>query len=194
MLTAGSGAALNRDHRQVERLILETGIPARRAMPELARGFVPRVALSPRHGFGTKNHAMLITDERILLLPWQACKTLLGPLIDGGVTEESNVVNTESALSPETLALQPGVVSIPHGVVARLQCRRALNTYFFSLEFRSDKGPQKLSGFLLPSRAYLRRRRKEGVRSSACAREYAGAAGKILGQVTSLRSVFDWRI
>jgi len=137
---------------------------------------------------------MLVTDARTILLPWRESKNQLGPLLDVGVIEASGVAKSESALDPEMWAGQPGAVVILHGVVDRLRCRRTLNTYFFSVEFRSHKGLQRLSGFLLPSRAYLRRKRKEGIRSSRSALEYAEAAGTVFHQVAPLERVLDWQI
>lgn len=137
---------------------------------------------------------MLVTDARTILLPWREGRALLGPLLDVGVIEASGIAKSESALNPRTWAQKRGAVVIPHEVVEKLRCRRTLNTYFFSVEFRSDKGPRKFSGFLLPSRAYLRRKKKEGVRSSKSALDYAEAAGTILQQVAPLASVVDWQM
>lgn len=163
-------------------------------MPEIVRGFVPRVAVSPRHGFGTKNHAMLITDTRTFLIPWKTGRAILGQLLDWGVVADSGVLDSERALTPETWLSQPQILAIPHEVVAKLQCRRALNTYFFLFKFGLGGKQQTVSGFLFPSRAYIRRRKKEGLRASACAREYAKMTGDLLLQVPSLGRVLDWRI
>lgn len=163
-------------------------------MPETVMGFVPRIAVSPPHGFGTRSHAMLISDARTILLPWREGRAILGPLLDAGVIEAKGVGTSESALNPEKWAQQSGAVVISHDAMARLQCRRTMNTYFLSIEFKSNKGPRKFSGFVIPSRAYLRRRKKEGIPSSKSALDYAVALGTVLRQIAPLANVVDWRV
>jgi len=128
-------------------------------MAEVVMGFISRVALNPLHGLGTKSHAMLVTDARTILLPWLEGRAILGELIDAGIVTADGIAQAGSALNPETWAKQSGALVIPHSLMERLRCYRALNTYSFVLEFKSGQVSRKLSGFLLPSRAYLRRKK-----------------------------------
>lgn len=161
--------------------------------PEIVRGFVPSIRISPKHGFGTKSYAVLVTDARMVLLPWREGKTILGSMIDAGPIETEGVATTESALNPEAWGQQTGAVEIPHSAMVRLRCHRTLNTYFLTLEFTSAEGHRELSGFLIPSRGYLRRKRKEGIRSSKSTLTYAKAAERVFRQIPRLGSVIDWR-
>ena len=163
-------------------------------MPETVKGFVPRLAVNPPHGLGTKNHAALVTDARTILLPWRDAKILPGPLLDGGVVLASGLADSGRVFDPEMWARQPGAIVIPHGFVDGLRCRRTLNTYSFVVEFRQGEEPKKISGFLLPSREYLRRGKRAGVRPTASAHAYAEEAGRIFHEVTLLRRLVGWRI
>jgi len=163
-------------------------------MPEVVIGFISRVALNPHHGLGTKSHAMLVTDARTILLPWREGGAILGELIDAGIVDSDGIALAGSALNPETWAKHSGALVIPHSLMKKLLCYRALNTYSLVLEFKSGQGSRKLSGFLLPSRAYLRRKKREGTPASKSAFAYAEVVGAVLRQVAPLAAVLEWRL
>jgi len=163
-------------------------------MPEIVKGFVPRLAVNPPHGLGTKSHAVLVTDARTILLPWRDAKILLGSFLDGGVILASGFADSEQVFDPEMWVRRPGAVVISHGFVDGLRCRRTLNTYSFVVEFRQDEEPKKISGFLVPSREYLRRGKQAGVRPAASAHAYAEETGRIFHDVTPLGRIVEWRI
>jgi len=163
-------------------------------MPEIIKGFVPRLAVNPLHGLGTKSHAMLVTDARTVLLPWRDAKIQLGTFLYGGVILASGFADSGRVFDPEIWARQPGAVVIPHSFVDGLRCRRTLNTYSFVVEFKQAEGPKKITGFLLPSGEYLRRGRKAGVRPSASAHVYAEETGKIFHDAPLLAKLVDWQI
>ena len=163
-------------------------------MPEIIQGFVPRLAVNPPHGLGTKSHAVLVTDARTILFPWRDAKIQLGAFLDGGVILASGLADSGRVFDLEMWARQSGAIVIPHSFVDGLRCRRTLNTYSFVVEFRQAEEPKKITGFLLPSREHLRRGRKAGVRPSASARTYAEEAGRIFHDVPLLGRLVHWRI
>ena len=163
-------------------------------MSEAALGFVPRIGISPPHGFGTKNHAMLVTESRTILLPWRTSEVFLRPWFDWGVIKAGAAALSQGAFKPETWERTSGAVVIQHEAMTRLACGRTANTYFLAIEFRSGQRVKRLSGFVIPSGAYLRRNKDNGVPSSQSSLTYALDMGTAIRSIAPLALVLDWRV
>ena len=163
-------------------------------MEETVLGFVPLVVID-RFGLGTRNRALLVTSERMVLIPWDVAQPILGGLLDSGILQTKGTSRPESVFNPDRWAGTEGSATIPHGVIRSLACRRTVNTYRFSLEFVDQTGRgRRLRGFVLPSRQFLRKKKEEGVRPATTAFEYARAMETLFRKTAIQPPALSWQL
>lgn len=137
---------------------------------------------------------MLVTQDRTLFVPWETGEAFLRPWFEYGVISADAGTLSRYPFVPATWEGARGAVVISHDAVARLECRRARGSFVLEIEFRGVEGVETRSGFLNPSRAYIKRNKGEGVAPSASSLAYAQDLETIYRRIPTLATLIDWHV
>jgi hypothetical protein len=159
--------------------------------------------LKVTRSISVRTYVLLLTDQRSIFILQKESKAGLGAVLGGAVgayiAEAMASVRQidPDNLDPELLAGDVKNISVPHASLQHVKLRKLGRSYKLVLKYdRPGRVSGKLSAQVIPPRAYMRRKKAEGIGGGAARHEFALKVRRAFERALppSIAHRMEWRI